>query len=357
MQTYIIYIWDKLRGSYWFLPALFGLFAIVLGILLPMYEAEFLVLFPDDLPQWLETTNDAARATLSLITGTMFTVAGTVFSISVVTLSLTSQQFGPRLLRSFMTDVTTQFTLGLLIAAAIYALLVLRVVEDHSPTTDYSPPHLSLLFAIVFTIASAATLIFFIHRITVLIQAPNVIETLARELDESLDRLVPEKSSKKSTSDNCEDFSEDLELLFETRSDKEGYIQAIEFENLVKIAKKYEARFKVLRRPGHFIQCGDAFVAVHGNDSFDEEQKNSLTRKINRCLLVGNRRTPRQDLECAVDELVEIAIRALSPGVNDTFSALSCIDRLGGFLRRFVARPLPLRTHQDSKETTYVQAV
>lgn len=355
MVTYLTYIWDKLRGSYWFLPAFFSSLAILLGVLVPEYEPELLVFFPDELPQWLETTTDASRTTLSVITGTMFTVAGTVFSISVVTLSLTSQQFGPRLLRSFMSDLTTQFTLGLLIATAIYSLLVLRIVANPSSMESYEPPHLSLLLALVLTVVSAGTLIFFIHRITILIQAPNVIETLARELDESLERLIPAEDS--SSKEGEDDFFLQGKTTALIASKKEGYIQAIDIESLVALGKKNDAQIELLRRPGHFIECEDKVARIYTDSKLEDEKQSRVSEKLNSCLLVGNRRTPRQDLECAVDELVEIAIRALSPGVNDTFSALSCIDRLGAFLKRFVGRAIPSRAHRDSEGVPYVLSV
>ena len=190
MKTYFLNLWDTARTSYWFVPSIFAATALILSFGMPLVD-ESILNSGIQLPEWIFTTTSTARTTLSAMASAMIAVTGTVFSITIVTLSLTSQQFGPRLLRRFMYDLTTQVTLGVFLATGFYCLLMLRVVE--SQVNGLVAPHLSVLVAVVFAILSMAMLIVFIHHIAMLIQAPNVVAAVARDLDDAILRLFPEK--------------------------------------------------------------------------------------------------------------------------------------------------------------------
>ncbi len=143
MKTYLLNLWDSLRSSYWFVPSLCALGAILLSVLLPLLDAA-VARAGWSLPEWVQTTTPAARATLSVMAGSMVAVTGTVFSITIVTLSLASQQFGPRLLRRFMYDLVTQVTLGVFLSTGIYCLLILQSCRDprgwHRHPALFRPP-------------------------------------------------------------------------------------------------------------------------------------------------------------------------------------------------------------------------
>jgi uncharacterized membrane protein len=349
----LLYLWDVLRASYWFVPSLFAVVVLFLSSALPELDS---VIHDSsvDLPGWVLTTTDTARSTLSAMASAMLAVTGTVFSITIVTLSLASQQFGPRLLRRFMYDVATQVTLGVFLSTGLYCLLLLRVVEQHNGVT--SVPHLSLLVAVAFCVLSMALLIFFIYHVAMLIQAPNVVAAVAHDLNDAIDRLFPEKIG-----DPLD--VEDLHLrgrgqeeqLIDDRipieSKHVGYVQAIDGESLESLASKHDCVITLHARPGNFIALDSRIADVQFREEreFEHSDREHLTKALNESLIVGRRRTPRQDVECAVDELVEVAVRSLSPGINDPFTAVNCIDYLGSALSRLAQRKLPIAYRCDDE--------
>lgn len=335
MQTYLWNRWDAVRNSYWFVPALLCLASILLAELLPYVDRE-LTASGFAYPAWIRTTMDAARATLSTISASMVTVAGTVFSITVVTLAMASQQFGPRLLRTFMEDVPTQWSLGTFLATSVYSLLVLRVVE-YDPAGN-AAPHFAVLLAVLFALGSMATLIFFVHHTAQLIQAPQIVATVALDLDKAIERLFPrelgqEESDAEPASIRSTELGEDFQAV---ASAYEGYIQGIDVETLVHFAERHRLVLHLHCRPGHFIRNGLTIAHAWGEEEFPEQ----LASRVNDAIVVGTRRTPRQDVECSVNELVEVAVRSLSPGINDPFTAMNCVDRLSAALAKLAQRAL-----------------
>lgn len=359
MNTRLWNIWDALRVSYWFVPALFALAAVILSMLAPTLD-----LWVDksdiELPEWILTTTDTARSTLAAMAGAMMAVTGTVFSITIVTLSLASQQFGPRLLRRFMYDLPTQITLGVFLCAGFYCMFTLRAIEQHEE--HLSVPHLAVVLGVILTASGMAALIFYIHHVAMLIQAPHVVAAVSQDLDDAVERLfpakigeTPEQESRQQAAARIQADQLSGEPLIILAS-CEGYIQAIDEHGLMGVATKYNGVLKLCRRPGNFITTGSPIMevwpqqptSISQNSDGDNSAKSqstgetkSWTSLINETFITGPRRTPRQDVECAVDELVEVAVRSLSPGINDPFTAISCIDRLGAVLGRLAERELP----------------
>ncbi|MEZ6088656.1 MAG: DUF2254 domain-containing protein [Pirellulaceae bacterium] len=360
LKTYLISLWDTLRSGYWFIPACVCLATATLAIIIPIFELQFTDSGSLIAPAWLRTTHESAVTMLSSIFGAMITVIGTVFSITIVALSLTSQQFGPRLLRQFMSDRTTQWTLGFFIATATYCLLLLRVL-DKNRTADQLP-HLSVAVGVGLAIISIAVLIHFIHHVAVHIQAPSVVAAVASELDASIERLFPVRVG-------CTDENQSLGVTDDLGnpsatilSRHEGYIQAIDAEGLLSFCCENQFIVKLLCRPGDFISEGTALLGIWcaGAEArqwleSDAAQHDSQTtardvaeHQVNDLFIVGRIRTPRQDARCAVDELVEVAVRSLSPGINDPFTACNCIDRLSAALAKLSEREMPSPYRYDS---------
>lgn len=354
MKMYLLNLWDAARSSYWFVPSLFAIGALLLSLFMPRIDS-LIVDLEWKIPEWILTTTDAARATLSALAGAMIAVTGTVFSITVVTLSMTSQQFGPRLLRRFMYDLTTQVTLGVFLSTGLYCLLLLRSVDQHG---DASVPHLAILTAVVMAVTSMAMLIGFIHHVAMLIQAPHVVAAVARDLDDAIVRLFPERIGEPATSKRFEgDTVQAQESKLGERSsvvlsEREGYIQAIDGDMLLQLARERQFVLRLRSRPGDFITIGTPLADVWSDERPEEEDEFAdLGSPFNDAVIAGVRRTPRQDVECAIDELVEVAVRSLSPGINDPFTAMNCIDRLGASLGRLAERKLssPYRYDADGR--------
>lgn len=354
MKTYLLNLWDSARTSYWLVPSLFAAMALIVSFAMPLVD-ETLITSGVALPEWVETTTDTARSTLSAMAGAMIAVTGTVFSITIVVLSLTSQQFGPRLLRRFMYDVTTQITLGVFLSTGFYCLLLLRVVERG--TDSMHVPHLSIFIAVALAVLSMMMLIIFIHHIATLIQAPNVVAAVATDLNEAIVRLFPETIGNPAGDGEVRDATDSDQAMRPAESGVvigsklEGYIQAIDGDNLIQIVAEHDVVLRLQCRPGDFIAIDSPLAKVlpgyqRPGATPDADE---LTAVLNRMIIVGFRRTPRQDLECAIDELVEIAVRSLSPGINDPFTAINCIDRLGASLSRLAERRMPAPNRYDEQ--------
>jgi uncharacterized membrane protein len=271
-----------------------------------------------------------------------------------VALSLASSQFGPRLLINFMRDTGNQVVLGTFIATFVYSLLVLRTVRSVGENTFV--PHISVTVAVFLTLASLGLFIYFIHHVSVSIQVQNVIASVERELNTAIERLFPEKNSHlafeyelRNEDDIPEDFDQNARTVSATRS---GYLQSVDNEGLMKLAIEHNLLLRLEHRPGNFIASGNDLVKVWPNERFEKE----LGEKINDAFIFGVQRLRLQDVEFEIDQLVEIAVRALSPGINDPFTAMACVDRLGVALAHLAERQIPSGYRYDDENKLRLMA-
>ncbi len=296
------------------------------------------------LPSWMEFgTADAARQILTTLAAAVITVVGVVFSITIVTLTLASTQFGPRILRNFIRDRGTQFTLGTFVATFVYATLVLISIGPGSHGPAFVP-HLSITIAVGLVALSMAVLIYFIHHIAMSIQLPQVIASIAKDLSRAIDA----ESSHDGVSLEAGPSVSELLIRMDqgggaVRAPSSGYLQFIQHETLIGLAAEKGAVIRLLHRPGHFVVSGHPLATVWPPSASD-----GVSRALRVAHITGPSRTLAQDLALAVDQLVEIAIRALSPAVNDTFTALTCIDWLGESLCKVTDGWRPLLVHRDN---------
>jgi uncharacterized membrane protein len=294
---------------------------------------------------WLYSGGPAeARALLSTIAGSMINVAGVTFSITIVTLSLASSQFGSRLLRNFMRDTGNQVVLGTFIATFVYALLVLQTISEVEGQRFV--PQVSVTIGMLLAILGVAVLIYFIHHISASIQAENVIARVGRDLDSAIERLFPEEqpSSWRPRSEPADSTPERFEQPGRPiPAAQSGYLQAIDREGLMSIAAEEGLVFRIRHRPGDFVVEESDLVLVWPAEKVDEE----LVRRVGDAFILGVRRLRLQDVEFAINQLVELAVRALSPGINDPFTAIHCIDRLGASLTHLAERGTPAAYHYD----------
>lgn len=348
MKTRLINLWDRLTGSYWFVPSILIIVALGASLTLP-YLDRFHVQSSELIPQWLSIGPESARVILSTIAGTMATTLGLVFSITILTLSTATSQFGPRLLRSFLNNSATQIVLGTFVATVIYALLLLSMIR--SSGADPFVPHVSVYGAILMSVFNLIYLIHFVNDISKLIQAPNVVAHVAGDLDDAIDRLFPnvkdENASPARTGDTCDSFPEKDATLHALQ---EGYLQGIDMEGLVEHAARADVRLRIRYHPGQFVFRNSPLADIAG----EVNDRAALESLVNQYIVTGHRRTPRQDVECALVELVELAVRALSPGINDPFTAMNCLDRLGASLGRVAGRHAPASRFFDSDGTERV---
>lgn len=328
MKTKLLDYWDSLRTSLWFIPTLMAIIAIVFAEFLVGFEREFL---PDY--QKLRTIFYAgdiagARLLLSSMASSVITVAGVTFSITMVTLTLTTSQFGPRLLRNFMADRTNKSVLGMFVATFIFCLLVLRSIQENQG--DIFVPRLAVSTSIVLVVVSFGVLIYFFHHVSTSIHAENVIEWVYSQLQASIDKNFPADQRELPEGDGEHQAGK---MDFENKgsvvsAEKSGYLRALNEEMLLRIACENDLTIKVQYRPGNFVIARSPLVSFIPGREIDPETE----RKIHSAFILGTSRTPEQDVEFSIHQLVEVAVRALSPGINDPYTAISCIDRLGAAL-------------------------
>ena len=339
MLTRLVRLWDRFRGSFWFVPAVCTLLAGLLAVGVPAADSRLGADFAEK-SAWLATTVSAGQTTVSTIAGASVTVTGVVFSITMVTLSLTSSQFGPRLVRTFMEDTVAQLTLGAFVGTSVYCLLVLRLIRGLEG--EAVVPHISVLVAVGLAVADLGLFVYFVHHTAKVVQPSHVVRDVAADLDEAIDRLFPEHAGTPAADLAPADRGAGGRLSGPARTvpaPGDGYVQAVDESALMKAASKYDVTIELLRRPGEFVAENLPVARIRPVPAGAAAEK--LDEAVRDALLLGGSRTPRQDLGCAVGELTEIAVRALSPGVNDPFTASQCVDALSATLGRLAARDRP----------------
>lgn len=362
MKTYLLHIWDYLKTSYWFIPTIMCVLAFALALILVEVDHQAKKTTFEDTQILFLGGAEGARSLLSAVAGSIITVAGVVFSITIATLTQASSQFGPRLLRNFMRDRGNQIVLGTFVATFLYCLAVLRTV--HGANEGFWKefvPHISVTVAVALAILSIAVLIYFIHHVSASLQAPAVVANVANDLTSGVDRIFPERLGDGEVDPGDDpppgslpkDFESSVASVLSARS---GYLQAIDNDGVLKLcAGKDGVIIELLRRPGDFVIEGQPLARVYPREKCDD----AIADRIREKLYFGSERTSEQDVEFAIDQLVEIALRALSPGINDPFTAMQCIDWLGHALAKLGQRRFPSRYRfdEDSKKLCVIARV
>jgi uncharacterized membrane protein len=339
--------WEALRTTFWLVPTVLVVVAALLFV--ATFEID-LAAFHHRLilPYWIRTGSaDAGRQVLIAIAAAVITVVGVVFSITILALTLASQQFGPRMMRNFIRDIGNQLTLGIFVGTFVYSVLALGSITS-GPHGDFVP-HLSITVAEALLLVDLGVLIYFIHHIAKSIQLPEVIAGIARDLTRAIDSEFPQHDGMDDESSGVESgrtVTELLQLIDErgavVTSNASGYLQFVGYAQLIDIASHTDSVIRLDHRPGHFIATGRPLATVWPGGAADQ-----IALALAKAHVTGPHRTLMQDPVFAIDQLVEIAIRALSPAVNDTFTALTCIDWLSAGLGRVSGRTLSEGVYRD----------
>ncbi len=354
MRILVLKWWDLLRSSFWFVPGLMTVGSVALA--LGMVSLDKAVSDKRLLDSGWGYTGGAegASAVLSAIANSMMGIAGVVFSMTLVALSLASSQFGPRLLRNFMRDSANQFVLGTFVATFMYCLMVLRTIRFGDETVV---PQLSVALAVGLALLSLGVLIYFIHHVSVSIQADEVVCRVGGELLHSIERMFPETESMGDPTPLPVSDSPALDAAFDAQAQSiearaDGYLQFIDLDALTALACKHDVVLRIECRPGRYLIPGVRILSVWPSDRVTEDFAASARAAFG----AGSQRTTGQDIEFTIDQLVEVAVRSLSPGINDPFTAIRCIDRLSSGLSRLADRAPPSPHLVDSDGRVRVTA-
>ena len=284
-----------------------------------------------------------ARAVFATVAGSTITVAGTIFSIAMVVLSMASSQFGPRLVPTFMRVGKIQFGIGIFIGVFVYCLIMLTYVPAENKAELL--PVWGVVGGLVLGICAFLVLIMLIHEIAHFIQAQNITDRVYQDIETTFSRVFPpiEEQLLPSDADTISSFEASGQ---ECTTLESGYIQTIDFDALVEVAAKYNCVIQLVPKPGEYLIRGQTLAWVEPFGALENEQ----LEQVRSYVTFGRSRSLAQDAEYAIDQMVEIAVRALSPGINDPFTAMNCIDKLSSALGFLSTRQLnyPYRTDQNA---------
>ena len=356
-------IWQQLMGSYWFIPTACVLIGILLAPLLVTIDQHFDRKTVRDLSFAFTGDDDAARAIMTTIAGAVLGVAGTTFSITIAVLSMASSQFGPRLLRNFLTDTSNQLVLGAFIGTFSYSLLVLKSIHKHD--VDFGVPQLAVTFAIIMAIICALLLVYFIQHMVHAIQASHVIQGASNEAIRNINYWYH---------DHCDlQHQRDIDLAqadiehYQTWATTpiyaplSGYLQQIYIESLMTLALDYGGVIKLHTNLGGFVTnknvIGYFYQRPANHPSLLQKTKTSqlvimpsapdglFWQRLATCIHIERRSSHSNDISYSLGQMTEIAVRALSPGINDPKTAVNCVQSLTTCLSVMIRRQPPSPYH------------
>lgn len=336
-MNHLTHLWTKLRASFWFVPTLIVAFSVALALGFIEVDSSGSWEWMDKWPRLFGANAAGAREMLATIAGSMTTVVGVTFSMTLVALTLASSQYTSRVLRNFTSDRVTQVVLGIFAGIFTYSIMVLRTIRGGDEGGFV--PSLSVAFSVVLAIGGIGTLIFFIHHIASSIQASSIIASVAKETLEAVDRLFPEKLGQEPKDDEVDPS----ELPVPARkwqtimADRNGYLQNVDKKTLLRLARKHKTIVRMERGIGDFVVEETPLVSLALESAPDKEIISDLRGAYD----IDRFRTVHQDCSFGIRQLVDIALRALSPGVNDTTTAVMCLDYLTAILARLAPREIP----------------
>ncbi len=329
--------WKRLTSTLWFVPALFAVSGILAGIFFVWFDYSFESPFKN-LPEFFGIQPSGARDILAVIAGSIITVAGTVFSITVVALTLASTQFSPRILRNFMRDSGNQAVLGALVGIFAYCIVVLRTIRDggDNPAFDFVPPT-AVFFGVLFGFVGIGCLIFFIHHVATSIQATSIISQIAYLTTSEIKRNFPDQLPENVIDEKTQDFLKDTKSQ-DVTAIVSGYVQNVDLDRLVFLADKSDSIIKMKRRIGQFTVEGLPILEIYSHDEnfrLTEEFAGEMRETYD----VGDFRTIQGDVAFGLRQIVDIALKALSPSINDSTTAVTCVDYLTSIMVCLASRP------------------
>jgi uncharacterized membrane protein len=346
----LMQLWNEVRTSFWFTPAVMVAASIAFAIAMIELESHVSESALARWPKIFGAGAEGARQMLSTIASSMMAVVGITYSMTLVTLSLASSQYTPRILRNFMANRIMQLSLGMFVGIFAYCLIVLRTVRGGEEAAFI--PHIAVAVSFLMALAGVVALIVFIHHVATSIQASSIVATIADETRDAVIRLFPEPMGQAQEVASTDMLEAELRW-HPVPTNKSGYIQSIDEDRLVHMADEMQLLARMERSVGEFVTAGEPLLSVSNASAAAEEDATRLLR----CYSVGRHRTVWQDPGFGVRQLVDIALKALSPGVNDTTTAVSCVNYLSTVLAEMATRKLPPQVRTNASGRSVVLAV
>ncbi|HMB09347.1 DUF2254 domain-containing protein [Saliniramus sp.] len=331
---------SHLREQLWLVPVALTVAAMLVAVVMLTFGSR--IFNGDGGVWWLYGGGpESARTLLSSLLSGLMTMTSLVISVTFVILTLAASQLGPRLISMFVGDRQIQAVLGLFIGTIVYIIAILRSVDEN--LGGEGMPHAAVTLASLLTLICLFALLFYIHKIAHAIIADNVVEAVSQGLRKDVKEILHSGSGPDSSITEPPDFDQDSTALRSISLEQQGYIQVVNYSHLVEIACENDAVIVVNVRAGHhLIRHGDHVRLSPGIPA-------GCDKAIRKAFVIGRNRTAAQDLEHGIRQLVEIAVRALSPGINDPFTAIAVIDRLTAALEEILTGRLQPKLITDAQ--------
>ncbi len=357
MMNRFVRFWIELRASLWFVPGLMIAASIALALLLVEVDFRIGNDWTSRYPLLFGVGVDGSRGMLTAIASSMLTVAAVVFSLTLNAVNQASGQFTPRIFRNFLRDRANQFVLGYFVSVFAYCLVVLRTIRSGDEVNFV--PSIAVVTGLIMALGGVVVLIFFIHHIAGSLQISNIIGEIVDETKKSIRRLFPNDVGAPAIDDEDEIAEiagdEHENDWIKVLSGKPGYIQLVKVDDLTEFAAENACVVRMEAAVGEFVGTGSPLVSVLLSGG--QELEDDTLEKLNDLFAVARDRTIEQDVGYGLRQLVDIALKALSPGVNDTTTAVNCIENLGELIGELAIKEFPEKKRiADGKELIIIKA-
>lgn len=346
-MMWLVRVRESIRSGLWAIPAV----CVLVSVAVAAAAIELDKSFTESRSAWYLFSGSAegARSLLSMTSAAMLTFMALVFSITIVALQLASGQFSPRVQRTFLRDTVSKLTLGMFIGTFTYSVLVLRVVRSAADDVPVFVPRLATMGAVAFVLLSVAFFVRYIDHIARSIRAVAVIKRVASETADVIGDLYPEAVGDDSAARAEWTVPEDTTDVSVHTS---GVVVGIDGDSLMGIASKHDLSITIVVLVGDFVPSGGVVARISG------DQPDGLVKGIRRAISVGPERSMRQDVGFGLRQLVDIADRALSPGINDPTTAVQVLDAIEDILQRLIVRSFPseVRTDESGRSRVFAPA-
>ena len=315
---------EALKSSYWFLPSVIVFLSILLSIVSLKIDE---IKTSTEIFSWIYLNEaEGARLILSTIAGTMMSIAGVTFSMTIMAISFASSQIGPRIIVGFMQDKGNQFTLGVFVSTFVYSILVLRTIKEGSQNSLEFVPHYSILITIILALLSVGVLIYYIHHIPQSISMVQAVHKVGNQFHKTIGTVkdIYAQSNGDETQTEYRDFYSSYPSRININSNSEGYIEYIDFKKIIQVATELDLIIKIKVMPGKYIMKECQLLEIYAKQKIDDK---SLL-KLRNTVIWATKRSFRQDIFFSAQLLSEIAIRALSPSMNDPYTAIDCLNKI-----------------------------
>lgn len=355
-------LWIALTSSLWFIPSTMVGASILVAVTLVEVSANVDAEALARVPRLFGAGAAGSRDMLSTIAGSVITVAGVTFSITIAALALASAQYTPRVLRTFMGDRANQIVLGTFVGVYAYCLVVLRTIRGGDEGTFV--PSIAVLGGFLLALVSVGVLIFFIHHIASALQASTILDRVRHATEGAIAELFPDEIG--------DAVDEDAEAALTARSGADirwqiiptrhtGYVQSVDANGLLELAREQDVILRMERAVGDFVTSGMPLIAVapSGRDEAARSSRGGIATEglidaLGSLFTINAHRTVEQDTAFGMLQISDIALKALSPGVNDTTTAVTCVDHLGALLARLAVRRIAARERGDGDQVRVI---